>query len=398
MSNESIEKNLKHFLLHLDCLIPLESSTFNLFDVLKIARTEIRHSNVLAWLLSPNENHGFGKAFLSSLNSHIVKEALVTDDIAFKLLTMKYSDIVVYREWQNIDLLIESQKEKYVLCIENKIDAQDHDGQLDKYYRIVEEKYRDYTKLYVYLTPEGIAPIQDSYGIWNCIKYENIIRIIELELEKAAFDSDAVRFIHSYVDTLRRETMNNNEIIELCQQIYAEHKVALDLIFENRPDRFQNVSEFFKAWCRIKNSEGLIFLDEEKCSKSYMRFRTPFMDQYVLKSNGISGWNTNNHYYYEISSYCDKNDNVKFAIQLSFNSANLEAENLAQFEKIIVGVQPNKPLKSNWQWKTVFKSKTATIKGDELLPEDFEEYNQIYNVLDKMFDEILKTEKVISEL
>lgn len=398
MDNETAAKKLKEFLYNIDCLSLLETSTFNIFDVLKIARTEIRHSNVLAWIFNPNENHGFGKVFLAKLNSYIAKDGLVTDNIAFKLLTMKYSDIVVYREWQNIDILIESQKEKYVLCIENKVDSQDHNGQLDKYYKIIEDKYKDFIKVYLYLTPEGIAPLHDSNSAWSCIKYETIISIIEIELEKAAHDSEPANFIRSYLDILRRETMQNNEIIELCQQIYAEHKEALDLIFENRPDRLQNVSEFFKEWCKKQDEKGLIHLDEEKCSKSYMRFRTPFMDEYILESNGISGWNTKNHYYYEISSYCDKSDNVKFTIQLSFNSANLEKENLAQLEKIIAAIHPNKSIKSNWQWKTVFKSKTMNIKGDELLPEDFEENNSIYKMLDKMFDEILKNEKFVASV
>ena len=245
MTNDNIAKKLKDFLLNIECLSPLEKSSFNIFDVLKIARTEIRHSNVLAWLLNPNENHGFGKAFIARLNSYIAKDGLVSDEVAFKLLTMKYSDIVVYREWQNIDILIESQKEKYILCIENKVDSQDHDGQLDKYYNVIEDKYPEFTKIYLYLTPEGLAPLQDSNSAWGCIKYETIIRIIEIELEKAIYDSETVSFIRSYLNTLRRETMENNEIIELCQQIYAEHKEALDLIFENRPDRLQNVSEFF---------------------------------------------------------------------------------------------------------------------------------------------------------
>lgn len=398
MDNEIIAKKLKDFLLNIECLTPLETSTFNIFDVLKIARTEIRHSNVLAWMLNPNENHGFGKAFLARLNYHIVKNGFVTDDIAFRLLTMKFSDVVVYREWQNIDILIESQKEKYVLCIENKVDSQDHDGQLDKYYNIIEEKYKDFIKVYVYLTPEGLPPLQDSNSSWRCMKYETMINIIETELEKSAFDSEPANFIRSYLNILRRETMENSEIIELCQKIYTEHRDALDLIFENRPDRLQNVSEFFKEWCKKQAAKGLIFYDEEKSSKSYVRFRTPFMDKYIMESNGISGWNTKNHYYYEICSYCEKNDDVKFSISLSFNSANLEPDNLAQLEKIITSVQPNKPLKSNWQWRVVFKSKTMNFKGNELLPEDSEEENRIDKMLDKMFEEILKNEKNIASI
>ena len=122
------------------------------------------------------------------------------------------------------------------------------------------------------------------------------------------------------------------------------------------------------------------------------------MEEYILKSNCLSGWNTKNHYYYEIYSYCDNNDTVSFSIQLSFNSLNLEAENLAQLEKIIKASQPNKSLKNNWQWKTVFKSKTEKIKGDEILPDDFDGVNILYTKLDEMFGEILENEKFIATI
>lgn len=43
------EEVLQNFLLDIDCLDELVPWTkrFNLFDVLKISRTEIRHSNIL---------------------------------------------------------------------------------------------------------------------------------------------------------------------------------------------------------------------------------------------------------------------------------------------------------------------------------------------------------------
>lgn len=47
-------------------------SRFNIFDVLKIFRTEIRHSNMLAWLLNPNENHGFSDTFIRGVIQRIV--------------------------------------------------------------------------------------------------------------------------------------------------------------------------------------------------------------------------------------------------------------------------------------------------------------------------------------
>jgi hypothetical protein len=400
MDNNFSLQELKRFLIDIDCLRELEQTSFNIFDVLKISRAEIRHSNVLAWLLDPNGNHGYSQGFLALLNSYLARDGFVSEKDVFKLLTMKYSDVVVLREWQNIDILIESKEEKYVLCIENKVDTQDHSGQLDRYYDIVENKYNDYTKVYLYLTPEGIAPLQDNNSAWGCIKYETIIDIISITLKKNPFDSEASQFIRSYLKTLRRETMNNQEIVKLCQEIYKEHKVALDMIFENRPDRLQNVYEIFKAWAKKKDNEGIICWDEEKSSKSYVRFTTPFMNGFIKESNGISGWNTKNHYYYEITSYCDKNDDIKYAIQLSFNSSNLEKCNKEQIEDLIKFLQPNKTLKENWQWKTAFKSKTSAIKNDEILPEFFDdpdEKNDIFDSLDKMLEAMLNNEEKIKE-
>lgn len=69
------EQILQNFLLDIQCLDELLPWTnkFNLFDVLKISRLEIRHSNVLAWLLETNENHGFGdedKSYWGSTNTY----------------------------------------------------------------------------------------------------------------------------------------------------------------------------------------------------------------------------------------------------------------------------------------------------------------------------------------
>ena len=57
---EDEEEALREFLADSECLEPLSEWTrrLNVFDVLKITNTEIRHSNVLAWLMDPAENHG----------------------------------------------------------------------------------------------------------------------------------------------------------------------------------------------------------------------------------------------------------------------------------------------------------------------------------------------------
>ncbi len=49
-------------------------AAFNLFKVLRIERVEIRHSNVLAWLLTPGESHGLGATFLRRFVSRVLME------------------------------------------------------------------------------------------------------------------------------------------------------------------------------------------------------------------------------------------------------------------------------------------------------------------------------------
>ena len=49
---------------------------------------------------------------------------------------MDLSNVEVYREWNNIDILI--KLENIVVCIENKILSGEHSNQLTKYKKVVE--------------------------------------------------------------------------------------------------------------------------------------------------------------------------------------------------------------------------------------------------------------------
>lgn len=388
------EKALRDFLLDIRCLDPLEDkSTFNYFDVLKISRAEIRHSNVLAWLLDPNENHGLGAAVLTDLNAYIARTFFANETATvFQLQAMDYSDVLLYREWQNIDILVESTEAKYVLCIENKIGTQEHDDQLNRYYKIIESKYgKDYLKIYLYLTPEGSPPMKDNNDAWRSLKYETLIEIIENELDKITIEPRRKDFIKTYVETLRRETMNDTEIIKICQEIYKKHKGALDLIYEHRPDKQQNLFEIMKEWCFAKHGNGIIFV-ENKSSKSYCRFRTPTMDRLIPDSSSISGWGTNNHYFYEIMSWVEKSGEIRFKLQFVLSSQNLTNDEREKLEKIDKLFNP-KGLKPDWQWRTVYSTDVHTIKESELELDA----EKICEKMDKDLQLVSKNEALIEE-
>jgi hypothetical protein len=68
---------LERFVIENDELLELEEriGRFNIFDVLRIARAEIRHSNFLAWLLDPAESHGQGDLFLKAILMDLLRQA-----------------------------------------------------------------------------------------------------------------------------------------------------------------------------------------------------------------------------------------------------------------------------------------------------------------------------------
>ena len=75
-----------------------------------------------------------------------------------KLSSKHRKDIIIYREKDNIDLLIVDEANKVLFVIENKVFASertfgDDGGQLQKYEDIVNHKYsKEYRKYFIFLT------------------------------------------------------------------------------------------------------------------------------------------------------------------------------------------------------------------------------------------------------
>ena len=122
-------------------------SEFNVFRALKIEQVEIRHSNVLAWLLDPDESHGFSEIVLKRLLSNILllSEKTIHGISAAQVELMSFPDIEVSREWRNIDIVVIDRTNKLVLFFENKIYSSESEGQLVKYLELVKKEFPDFT-------------------------------------------------------------------------------------------------------------------------------------------------------------------------------------------------------------------------------------------------------------
>jgi len=230
------EEALQDFLLDINCLDELLPWTgkFNIFDVLKISRTEIRHSNTLSWLLDPTENHGLGDAYIKSIFQSLVKNDTKRRYDVFNVLLMDFYSFTVYREWKNIDILLVSTEEKFVMAIENKAGSHEHSNQLNRYRETVEKDYPDYNKLFVYLTPDGEEP--SDVDNWDILSYTDAIDALEAVYKQAELQEDISLMIRNYIEVVRRDIVEDPQLIDICNKIYHKHQKALDLIFENKTE------------------------------------------------------------------------------------------------------------------------------------------------------------------
>ena len=375
----SDEEFLKRFLLDIDCLNQLDewANKFNLFDVLRITRAEIRHSNLLSWLLTPNENHGLNDSIIKGFIQFAATSFNSTANDIFDTLLMDFRSFILFREWRHIDILAVSDREKYILCIENKIDTGEHDNQLARYQKTVTEAFPDYRVTYIYLSPSGSeASLADA---WLSMSYSDVIQIIETACRKTKLLPEVEILINNYVETIRRDIVGDERLARICAEIYSKHKRALDLIYENKPDRASDVAEHFRKWGIQKTKEGEIEIILDKCSKTYTRFKTPAMSKILPDaSEAQSGWNTKNHYFYELIN----NGGTEFYIVLSLSSRNLP-EDLRKICDEINIHYPSRQQKADWQWRTPFRTEVSKIDQNTTA----EKINELLNKkLDKIKD------------
>lgn len=222
------------FLLDTKALEILESKLkeFNPFSIMKIENYEIRHSNILSWLFNPIENHHLSDKVLKKFLLEVIlnNEALKIPFSIRDIYLLSFTDVEVYREYKNIDIFIKSEKNKTIILIENKIKSKESPGQLTKYFEYVKTNYKEYKIIPILLTVHGDEPIGDEkYLMFSHESLYDIIKNI-IYLEQENINTKVVDFITYYLKSMEIILMENDEIINLCKDIYRKHKDAIDII------------------------------------------------------------------------------------------------------------------------------------------------------------------------
>lgn len=209
-------------------------ATFNIFRALKIEDAEIRHSNTLAWLLDPRGSHGLGDVVLRRVISSILlqSEGETPGLSAAQVELLDFSDIEIHREWHHFDLLVIDHANDLVVLIENKVRAGVSKKQLERYYGEAQKQFPEFRILPVLLTLEEQAEDGGELAPWVPYSYSQLLRVIERisgQRYRQLAEPVAI-FLSHYQETLRRLTMQDKPITDLCRAIYRKHRDAINLI------------------------------------------------------------------------------------------------------------------------------------------------------------------------
>lgn len=388
--NLSDEEALQNFLLDIDCLDELLPWTkrFNLFDVLKISRMEIRHSNMLAWLLNPNENHGLGDAFLKAIVQIVVQNDDNGRYNVLETLLIDFYSFVVYREWKNIDILLVSDAEKFLIAIENKIDSHEHDDQLKKYRDTLATDYPNYRKMYLYLTPEGEEPSDTDY--WDTLSYRDVVEALSEQRDATELTPDVALVVENYLDVLRRDIVEDEKLIEICNKIYAKHKKALDLIFEHRIDGRTRLVDIVKTVLETLSQENVI-IAVPSSNASFLAFHTSAMNECLPPLKEANGsWGSEYVYTYWLAVQEERMCGI-----FEIGGWNVPEDEMQIMQRMIDIEKPNDKRRNTFRYKRLFRTGWHQIEESDSFEEAVADCTR--NVVDKLLRKESKLLKRLQE-
>ncbi|MCZ0935075.1 MAG: PD-(D/E)XK nuclease family protein [Gemmatimonadetes bacterium] len=209
---------------------------FNAFDVLRYAEYEIRHSNVMAWLLDPNETHGIGRAFLE----WFLGQARLPGRLPERIVRGDGGQTVrVERERYHVDVVIflESDQGRHIVAIENKPGraAPEHYDQARAHLKRLEEKYPDHS--YKKNNSHGVLLSASRKGIDPEDKIAHVswrdvgAQIKAMHDQNAFGDEEVAAFIRQYLVAVGRLIGPEESDADYFRKLLDDHHSLLTYMF-----------------------------------------------------------------------------------------------------------------------------------------------------------------------
>ncbi|WP_338303718.1 PDDEXK-like family protein [Erythrobacter sp. Dej080120_24] len=246
MATEAIDKapstdELEKLLVNNEALarIELYLNRFNPIRVMKMERMEIRHSAILAWLLDPKESHGLDDKFLKAFLGEALRgQSAIGHPTAIDVARADLSDSVVRREWQNIDVFVHSDRNRWAFIIENKYDSKQSEGQLTKYLEGVHAGLgvspSEISARGIFLTLQDEEPQDERYSPVNYLAVCAVLAEL-MKREAHLLTAEVRTFLQHYIEIIEEElgmSSESGEMQELARQLYRENKKVFDFVMK----------------------------------------------------------------------------------------------------------------------------------------------------------------------
>ena len=208
-----------------------QAPRFNVFDVLRYSEYEIRHSNVLAWLLTPGETHGLGDKFLRRfMESLAPRPPILKADFGAEPVNVEE----VKREFHYADVAVFlDDDQRTLLVIENKVvemyddaiaQTRDHVERLRKecpgrtlHGVLLTASGHDDGAALVARRQEERPDVSMSYVSWHGIREI----ITSLYPDDFVADTDVRSFLPQYREVVERIIHPGGRIVEKLLDMYA---------------------------------------------------------------------------------------------------------------------------------------------------------------------------------
>ena len=233
----------------------------------------------------------------------------------------------------------------------------------------------------LYLTPEGEDP--SDCDNWDVLTYRDIAATLSELQNTMDLAPDVLLVIGNYIDVIRRDIVEDEKLIEVCNKIYAKHKRALDLIFEHRTDGRTQLADGIKATLTTLTEEGVICASPFTSSNTnFFVFRTNEMNHYLPPiDTPTSSWGNEYIYSYWIAI----RENQLCGV-FEIGGWNVPEQQMQTMQKMIDLLKPGDKRRENFRYKRLFRTGWYKIEEND----SFED--SVSDCVRKVVKELLKKE------
>ena len=253
-----------------------EPPRFNPFSVLQYSDYEIRHSNVLAWMLRPKGTHGLGDVFLLRFIEHLNAEANESGIEPISIpARLDEEDVSVERELDYVDITIRFRTAGLLIAIENKTEgfAPEHYAQVKTYEKRLREKYshqyRSIRSVLLTTSQKGDSREREAVHVsWFAI--HKIITDICRECE---FGNTEVRtFLSYYLGVIERIIPQAKADWDVIAKLLGNHRHVLARLSDQRHSGTETLASEVSSDLRESLSQLVIeHREEPKILRSEVR-------------------------------------------------------------------------------------------------------------------------------